>query len=259
MDITSLIGLILGMAAVFGGAMLEGLPISAIVQPTAFIIVFGGALGAIMLQSSGGDMMHALKGLPVIFLGAKDKPKEVAEMLVNMALKARKEGILALQNDIGQISDPFLKKGLEMMTDGTDPHLLRDLLETELSIFEEEVGHASKVWEGAGAYTPTVGIIGAVLGLIHVMQNLNDPSKLGGGIAVAFVATVYGVAGANLLFIPMGGKLKGNSRITISTRTMMIEGVLAIQAGESPNFIAEKLKIFYGGHGGDHAEKPAEG
>jgi chemotaxis protein MotA len=253
-DISSIIGLALGMAAVFGGAVLEGLPISAIVQPTAFIIVFGGMLGAILLQSPQVDLINAVKDLPIIFLGVKEKPAEVAELIVSMALKARKEGILALQNEIASIDDPFLKKGLELMTDGTDPQLLRELLETELGHYEESVGHASKVWEGCGAYAPTVGIIGAVLGLIHVMQNLNDPSKLGGGIAVAFVATVYGVAGANLLFIPLGGKLKGNRRQTIMTRAMMLEGILSIQAGESPNFISEKLKVFMHGHDGGHKE-----
>jgi chemotaxis protein MotA len=244
----------LGLAAVFGGAMLEGLPISSIIQPTAFIIVFGGLLGAVMLQSTQGDLINAIKDLPVIFLGVKEKPAETAELLVNLALKARKEGILALQNDIVGIEDPFLRKGLELMTDGTDPHLLRELMETELSFYEEEVTHASKVWEGAGGFAPTVGIIGAVLGLIHVMQNLNDPEKLGGGIAVAFVATVYGVGAANLLFIPMGGKLKGKRRTTIMTREMMIEGILSIQAGESPNFIGEKLKVFMP----EHSHKPSE-
>lgn len=254
MDITSIIGAVLGALAVFGGAVLEGLPLSAIVQPTAFIIVFGGMLGAVMLQSTQDDMINALKGMQIIFLGTKEKPVEIMNKIVDMALKARKEGLLALQSEIETISDPFMKKGLELMTDGTDPGLLRDLMETELSLYEDEIGHASKVWEGCGGFAPTVGIIGAVLGLIHVMQNLNDPSKLGGGIAVAFVATIYGVAGANLLFIPMGGKLKGNARTTILARTMMIEGILSIQAGESPNFIAEKLKVFTHGKGG-----PADG
>ncbi|HEY9746471.1 MAG TPA: flagellar motor protein [Oculatellaceae cyanobacterium] len=253
MDITSLIGILLGVAAVFGGALLEGLPITAVIQPTAFIIVFGGLTGAILLQSTQHDLMNAIKGLPVIFFGVKEKPAEVAELLVGLALKARKEGILALQSDIAAIEDPFLKKGLELMTDGTDPQLLRELLETELGFFEEEINHASKVWEGAGGFAPTIGIIGAVLGLIHVMQNLNDPEKLGSGIAVAFVATVYGVGAANLLFIPMGGKLKGKSRTTIMTREMMIEGILSIQAGESPNFISEKLKVFMPEH--THAPK----
>jgi chemotaxis protein MotA len=256
-DITSLIGIILGMLAVFGGALLEGLPITAIIQPTAFIIVFGGMTGAILLQSTQGDLINAIKGLSTVFFGVKEKPEEVAELLVSLALKARKEGILALQSDIANIDDPFLKKGLELMTDGTDPQLLRELLETELGFYEEEIGHAAKVWEGCGGYAPTVGIIGAVLGLIHVMQNLNDPEKLGGGIAVAFVATVYGVGGANLIFIPMGGKLKGNSRTTIMTREMMIEGILSIQAGESPNFISEKLKVFMPEHA--RHNKPTEG
>ncbi|MEM0950577.1 MAG: flagellar motor protein [Cyanobacteria bacterium P01_H01_bin.74] len=253
MDIASLIGAILGALAVFGGAVLEGLPLSSIIQPTAFIIVFGGMLGAVMLQSTMGDMINALKGMQLIFLGAKEKPEDILTKIVDMAMKARKEGLLALQSEIEAIDDPFLKKGLELMTDGTEPGLLRDLLETELSLYEDEIGHASKVWEGCGGFAPTVGIIGAVLGLIHVMQNLNDPSKLGGGIAVAFVATIYGVAGANLLFIPMGGKLKGNSRITILARTMMIEGILSIQAGESPNFITEKLKVFTHGKTGKSA------
>ncbi len=244
MDITSVLGLALGAFAVFGGAVLEGLPLSALLQLTAFIIVLGGTLGAVLLTSTAKDLKNAVQGLQVVFFGVKEKPTEVRALMVDLALKARKEGILALQNDIGIIEDPFLKKGLELMTDGTDPHLLRELLETELHFFEEDVTGASKVWEAGGGYSPTVGIIGAVLGLIHVMQNLNDPEKLGGGIAVAFVATVYGVAAANLLFIPIGTKLKGNRKVTIMTREMMIEGILSIQAGESPNFIEEKLKVF---------------
>lgn len=256
MDITSIIGLILGAAAVFGGAMLEGLPLTSIMQATAFIIVIGGTLGAICLNCTQEDLINAIKGIPVVFLGVKEKPNEVRELLVSLALKARKEGILALQSDIAQIDDPFLKKGLELMTDGTDPQLLRELLETELGFYEDEVGAAAKVWEGFGGYCPTVGIIGAVLGLIHVMQNLDDPSKIGSGIAVAFVATVYGVGAANLIAIPMGNKLKAKRKTTIHTREMMIEGILSIQAGESPNFIGEKLKVFI--HDAKHHATAAE-
>ncbi len=234
----------MGILAVFGGAVLEGIKVEAILQPTAFIIVVGGTTGATLLHASLPDLLNSLRGLQVIFLGVPEKPSEVSKLLVDLALKARKEGILALQSDISSIEDPFLKKGLELMTDGTDPHLLRELLETELGFFEEEVTAAGKVFESAGGYFPTVGIIGAVLGLIHVMENLNDPSKLGAGIAVAFVATVYGVGAANLIFIPMGAKLKSKRKVTIMTREMMIEGILSIQAGESPNFIAEKLKVF---------------
>lgn len=244
MDFTSLLGLGLGIFAVVGGAQMEGLPLSSITQPTAFIIVVGGSLGAVLLSFPAKDLKNAVAGLSYIFLPPKDKPINIITMMNEFALKARKEGILALQNDIKDISDPFLKKGLELMTDGTDPQILRELLETELGIFEDEISQASKAWEDWGAFAPTVGIIGAVLGLIHVMGNLNDPSKLGGGIAVAFVATVYGVGFANLIFIPMAKKLKFKAKSSIVAREMMIEGILSIVAGESPNFIQEKLKVF---------------
>lgn len=247
MEITTIIGLILGLVAVFGGAILEGISITDILQPTAFIIVAGGTLGAVLLQCTVKDLLNSVKEIPTTVLGAPEKPAEVRQFMVDMALKARKEGILALQGDIAAIEDPFLKKGMMLMTDGTDPHLLKELMETELGIYEEEVGAAAKVFEGVGGYTPTVGIIGAVLGLIHVMQNLDDPAKLGGGIAVAFVATVYGVGLANLVFLPLANKVKAIRKITFMTREMMIEGILAIQAGESPTFIGEKLKIFVPG------------
>lgn len=257
MDLTSIIGIVLGMGAVVGGQVLEGGSIMALIQPTAFMIVLGGTAGAVMLSFTGHEALSAIKDLPKIFLGGGKKPSEVVEFLVNLALKARKEGLLALQNDIKQIDDPFLKKGLELMTDGTDPQLLRELMETQISFFEHDIGQQAKFWETAGGFTPTVGILGAVLGLIHVMENLSDPSKLGSGIAVAFVATVYGVGFANLIFIPMGNKVKFKRREEVVLREMMIEGILSIQAGESPNFIQEKLSVFTGGHGG--GEHKAEG
>lgn len=257
MDLTSIIGLVLGIAAVVGGQVLEGGSISAIIQPTAFIIVMGGTTGAVMLAFPGKDLKGAMASIKDIFFGgSKTDPKTLLEELVNMALKARKEGILALQADIKNMEDPFMRKGFELMTDGTDPNLLRDLLETEMFLAEEEAGRATKVWESAGGFTPTVGILGAVLGLIHVMENLSDPSKLGSGIAVAFVATVYGVGFANLVFIPMGTKIKFKHKQAEIAHTMMLEGIMAIQAGESPNFIREKLSIYIGGGhgGGDHGD-----
>lgn len=244
MDITSLIGIILGLAAVIVGQMLEGGSVMALVQPTAFLIVIGGTTGAVLLSFPAKDLLGAVKGMQVIFFGNKAPFGEIIDLLVSLALKARKEGILALQADIRDIEDEFLKKGMELMTDGTDPTLLREILETELSFLEEEIQQASKVWESAGGYSPTIGILGAVLGLIHVMENLSDPSKLGAGIAVAFVATVYGVGAANLMFIPMGNKLKFKQRELVILREMMIEGILSIQAGESPNFIRQKLQVF---------------
>ncbi|MEB3245843.1 MAG: flagellar motor protein [Vampirovibrionales bacterium] len=250
MDLTSIIGIILGIAAVVGGQVLEGGSLAAIVQPTAFIIVMGGTIGAVALAFPMSDCMNALKALPGAFGADKETPEMFIDKLVELANKARKEGLLALQNDIKSIEHPFLKKGLELMTDGTDPALLRDLLETELSFFEDTIGQNCKFYETAGGFTPTVGILGAVLGLIHVMENLSDPSKLGSGIAVAFVATVYGVGFANLIFIPLGSKIKFKGKFAIHARHMMIEGIMAIQAGESPSFIRQKLAVFC--HGDHH-------
>ncbi|MBX2859705.1 MAG: flagellar motor protein [Vampirovibrio sp.] len=249
MDLASVIGLTLGLLAVIGGALLEGLALSAITQPTAFIIVVGGTTGACLLAFPPNDCIRGTLALKGVFLPDMENSREVLDQLVAFALKARKEGILALQNDIQDVKSPFMKKGLELMTDGTDPHLLRELLETELGIFEEEQTQSGKLWESFGGFAPTVGIIGAVLGLIHVMENLNDPSKLGGGIAVAFVATVYGVGAANLLAIPIGSKIKFYGKQMVQQREMMIEGILSIQAGESPSFIGEKLKVFLGSAG----------
>lgn len=244
MDITSLLGIFLGIAAILVGQILEGGHISSIIQPTAFLIVFGGTAGAVFLSFPMKDLLAAVKGFKAVFLGGNPPTGEIIDLLVTLALKARKEGILSLQGDIRDIENDFLRRGLELMTDGTDPNLLREIMETELSFIEEEIQGASKVWESAGGFAPTVGILGAVLGLIHVMENLSDPSKLGSGIAVAFVATVYGVGGANLIFIPLGNKLKFKERQNVILREMMIEGILSIQAGESPNFIRQKLQVF---------------
>jgi chemotaxis protein MotA len=244
-DLTSIIGLIIAFGAVIGGQVLEGGSLMAIVQPTAFLIVFFGSVGATMLSFPPKDLMDALRAAPSVFFESKANPKATIDLLISLATKARKEGILALQSDIPKIENAFLRKGMELMTDGTDPSLLRDIMETELGVFEDDFGAAGKVWETTGGFTPTVGILGAVLGLIHVMENLNDPAKLGSGIAVAFVATVYGVGFANLLFIPMGSKIKLKGKADAHLMVMTIEGVLAIQAGESPNFIQEKLKVYY--------------
>lgn len=255
MDLTSLIGLIAGIAAVLVGQVLEGGSVAALVQPTAFLIVMGGTFGAVMLAFPATDLMAAVRSFPIIIGKQENKIPETIDLLVNLATKARKEGLLALQNEIKSIEDPFLKKGLELMTDGIDGKLIRDMLETETAFLEEEINGAAKVWESAGGFAPTVGILGAVLGLIHVMENLSDPSKLGSGIAVAFVATVYGVGFANLLLIPLGSKTKTKRKAEIHLRETMIEGIMSIQSGESPNFIRQKLSVFnHDGHD-HHAEE----
>jgi chemotaxis protein MotA len=165
-------------------------------------------------------------------------------MITQYANKARKEGILSLEKEIKNIEDPFLKKALTMAVDGVEPHILREAMETELEYMDEHGKVNSKVFKSAGGYAPTIGILGAVLGLIHVMENLSDPSKLGAGIAVAFVATVYGVGSANLLFLPIATKMEMRHRHQMILKEMILEGVVAVSTGENPRLIEEKLKAF---------------
>ena len=244
MDITTILGIIVGIGGILVGQILEGGNIGQLMQITAAFIVFGGTAGAIIVSFPQEDLINAGKYLKIAFFNKQINPKDVINEVIGYAQKARKEGVIALEKDARNASDIILKMGLESVSDGADPNLVRDMLETKLSQMEEEVKRAAKVWESAGGYSPTIGIIGAVLGLIQVMQNLSDPSKLGAGIAVAFVATVYGVGFANLISIPFSTKIKLKAEQEFLVKTIMIEGILAIQAGESPALIERKLNAF---------------
>lgn len=244
MDLTSIVGSILGVAAILLGQILEGGNPASLVQVTAAFIVFGGTLGAVILSFPQEQLLQAVKALSRVYLGDKLDFKEVIIEIVKYATKARKEGVIALEKEARNASDPLITLGLEAVADGADPKLVRDLMETQLSRLEEESRGAAKVWETAGGLAPTIGIIGAVLGLIQVMGNLADPASLGAGIAVAFVATVYGVGAANLFCIPLGTKIKFKDQKTFVLKEMMIEGILAIQAGESPALIDRKLQAY---------------
>ncbi len=244
MDIATIIGLVLGIGAVVGGQILEGGALHSIMQLTAALIVLGGTIGAVFLSFPLSNVLAALKGISVVISEPKNDPYAVIAQISSFANKARKEGILSLEKDIQQIDDPFLKKALTLAIDGIEPKSIRETMETELQYMEEYGGISPKVFESAGGYAPTIGILGAVLGLIHVMENLDDPSKLGGGIACAFVATVYGVGSANLLFLPIANKLKLRHRGEIIAKEMMLEGVVAVSVGENPRLIEDKLKAF---------------
>jgi chemotaxis protein MotA len=244
LDLASIIGLVLGISAVIVGQMLEGGSISSIAQPTAALIVFGGTIGATMLGFPLSTAKHVAGGLIKVMLGGASREGELIQEIVRYAAKARKNGIISLEADIKTTKDPFLQKALRFVVDGVDPKVLQGIMETELSKIEEEGELPAKFLEAAGGFAPTIGILGAVLGLIQVMQNLSDPSKLGEGIAVAFVATVYGVGSANLLFLPFAGKLKYRHKRAMVSRQMMLEGILAMQAGEHPQIIEERLKAF---------------
>src|SRR5215471_12339486 len=222
MDRISPIGILLGLAAILGGQALEGGHVSSLLQVTAFVIVIGGTLGAVMLQSSPAVFMTAVKLLPWVFKPPGIDFRDLLDRVVQWSQTARRGGLLALESAISAQPDAYTRKGLQMLVDGAEPAVLRAALELEIDSFEDAHRQAAKVWESAGGYAPTIGILGAVLGLIHVMENLSDPSKLGSGIAVAFVATVYGVSLANLFFLPCANKLKLKHQGRMTTREMML-------------------------------------
>lgn len=244
MDKASIIGLVLGIGAVLGGQALEGGHLGSIMQITAFVIVIGGTFGAVFLSYPFKQVIAALKGVKSIIKEPAQNAEEIIKQITQYANKARKEGILSLEKEIKNIDNIFLKKALTMAVDGLEPHLIREAMETELEYLDEHGKISSKIFKSAGGYAPTIGILGAVLGLIHVMENLNDPSKLGAGIAVAFVATVYGVGSANLLFLPIATKLEVRHRNEMILREMMLEGVISVSNGENPRLIEEKLRSY---------------
>jgi chemotaxis protein MotA len=242
MDRISPIGIFLAFAAILGGQALEGGHLSSLLQLTAFVIVIGGTLGAVMLQSSPATFMAGVKLLPWVFKPPESDFREMLNRMGQWSNTARRGGLLALEPSIDAQPDAYTRKALQMLVDGAEPAVLRAALELEIDSFEDSHRQAAKVWEAAGGYAPTVGILGAVLGLIHVMENLSDPSKLGAGIAVAFVATIYGVGSANLLFLPIANKLKALIARQARLKEMVIDGLEAIANGENPRNIEMRLE-----------------
>lgn len=243
-DFTSVAGVPVGIGLILLGQAIEGGRVGSLLQATAALIVFGGTVGAVLLSFSRTDVKRALLGLRTVFLWDGEPPERTIDTIVGYAKRARKDGIMSLEDDLPEVVDPFLQKGLRLAVDGTDPHAVHEMLEIESQSREDQDEIPAKVYESGGGYSPTFGILGAVLGLIHVMQNLADPSKLGAGIAVAFVATVYGVGSANLIFLPIATKLKMKARHEAQRRELIIEGIMAIQEGLNPRTIQEKLMGF---------------
>lgn len=242
MDKISLIGLIVGLSAVLGGQAIEGAHLASLLQPTAFVIVIGGTLGAVMLQSPLSTFMRGLRMGSWVFAPPILPQQEIIERITAWSHIARKEGLLALEAQLAAVADPFARKGLQLLIDGAEPERLRDVLEVEIGAYEQQLKLSARVWEAAGGYAPTIGILGAVMGLIHVMENLADPSKLGGGIAVAFVATVYGVGSANLVFLPVAKKLLANVARMVILREMVVDGLVGIANGDNPRIIESRLQ-----------------
>lgn len=242
MDSLSLLGLIIGLAAIVGGQVLEGGHISSLVQPTALLIVLGGTLGAVLLQSTFAVFKRGLGMLGWIFSPPTLEFKQTIDQVMNWSQLSRREGLLALESFVPAVRDDFTRKGLQLLVDGADPERIRELMEVEISAFEEERRLSAKIWEAAGGYSPTIGILGAVMGLIHVMENLSDPTKLGSGIAVAFVATIYGVGLANLIFLPVANKLKYHIGRMVTYREMLVDGLVGISVGDNPRIIESRMK-----------------
>jgi len=242
MDFLTILGLLIGLGAIVGGNLLEGGHTDSLVQLTALFIVGGGTLGAVMVQTPVPVFIRSLKMVGWVIVPPKVNQNEAIEKIISWSNIARKEGLLGLESLVDAESDPFAKKGLQLLVDGAEPEAIRSILEVEIDVKEYFDNQAAKVYEGMGGYSPTIGIIGAVMGLIHVMNNLADPSKLGPGIAVAFVATIYGVGLANLIFLPVASKLKSVVHDLTQFREMVIEGVVSIAEGENPRNIEVKLQ-----------------
>lgn len=245
MDKSSFAGIFIALGGILVGLLLEGGKLAQVLQPTAAMIVFGGTLGAVMLQFPLRVVFAALRKLRQVFFDRSRDPQQLILEIAGFAQKARKDGIVSLDSELETVQDAFLKKALMLAVDGTEPQEIRKMMELELDNQAEHDDNIPRVFESAGGFSPTIGIIGAVLGLIQVMQHLDDIGEFGRGIAVAFVATIYGVGAANLFFLPLAGKIKIRIRQEQTRREMMLEGVISILEGMNPRMIETKLMAFF--------------
>jgi chemotaxis protein MotA len=256
-DFATIGGLLLAAGGILGGLVLEGGKISDVTQVTAMMIVLGGTLGAVMITTPLHTLFKAAKWMGAVFFERAQAPHQAIEEIISYATKARKNSIISLESDLPNIADPFLRKAISLSVDGTDLQELRKMMELDM-VLEQSNGEAiAKVYEAAGGYSPTIGIIGAVLGLIQVMKHLENIEEVGRGIAVAFVATVYGVAAANLFFLPAAAKIKARFHHSIQNKELMLEGVCSIVEGLNPKLIRVKLEPFAEGHGESKKSKKA--
>ncbi|MGH8808380.1 MAG: flagellar motor protein [Noviherbaspirillum sp.] len=244
MDWASVAGLALALAGILSGRLLEGGQLGALVQPAAFAVVVIGTVGAVLLQSGMANFVRGVKMARWIFSPPVSNMDGMVLQVTGWSALARREGLLSLERHLQTVRDPFAAKALRLIVDGMDPNVVREILDVEISSYERRQRQAVKIWEAAGGYAPTIGILGAVLGLIHVMENLSDPGKLGAGIAVAFVATIYGVGLANLIFLPIANKLKAIVSHEVARQEMMADVFLGIANGDNPRVIQERMAAY---------------
>jgi chemotaxis protein MotA len=244
LDLATAAGLVVGLGGILGGLVLEGGSVREIAAPTALLIVLGGTLGAVMVSTPFHLLRGAMKSLTSVFFEKSESPEAMIAQIVDYSAQARKSGIVSLEKVADDAPDPFLRKALTLAVDGTDLQELRKMMELEIVMEEHHAEAEAKIFEGAGGYAPTIGIIGAVLGLIQVMKDLADIEKVGHGIATAFVATIYGVGFANLLFLPAAGKIKARAHEKTQMRELILEGVIGIVEGSNPKLIRSKLEAY---------------
>ncbi|MGE5589466.1 MAG: motility protein A [Bacillota bacterium] len=245
MDISTVAGLVLALGALAVSLLLEGSSFAQLINISAFVLIVGGTFGAVLVSFPLDEVMALPKLLGKAFGGKEDDPTRVIDQIVSLVEKARREGLLTLQNEVKNLDDEFLIRGIELVVDGTDPQAVRSILETDIAFMEKRHKAGAGVLEAAGGYSPTMGIIGTVMGLVNVLSHLNEGTeRLAEGIANAFMATFYGIFFANIFFLPLGGKLKAKSASELLRRELILEGVLSLQAGESPRIVREKLEVF---------------
>jgi chemotaxis protein MotA len=250
-DFSSLIGIAIALAGIIGGQLLEGGYVGSLLQGAAFLIVLGGTAGAVMVQSPTRVFARGVGMMKWVVLPPAFEPQRMIADILRWSTTARREGLLSLEQQADMAADRLARKGLQLLVDGADAEKLREAMEVEIITFEEYHRQAARIWEAAGGYAPTIGILGAVLGLIHVMENLSEPARLGSGIAVAFVATIYGVGLANLVFLPVANKLKVLIARQVLVREILVDGLVAIANGENPRIIENRLLGYVSDQGPD--------
>lgn len=246
MDLSTIIGIVVGFGFLIIGYILEGGSVSSLGGLSAALIVFGGTAGAVIISFPLSDLKNLPKWVKLAFTSQSFGTTEAYEILLRFAEKARREGLLSLEQELDAVTDRFTHQGLQLVIDGTDPEITRDILESNIAVLEKRHKIGIAVFEAAGGYSPTMGIVGTVMGLVMVLGNLSDPEALSHSIAAAFIATLYGVASANLLWLPIATKLKMKDKAEVSAMEMVLDGILSIQAGENPSILKEKLKTHVG-------------
>jgi chemotaxis protein MotA len=234
--------LLVALIGIVGGSVLEGGSVLVLLQGASLMIVLGGTLGAVMLQSPSRTFVMGIRMGKWALIPPKISQQKMIYQLSSWSNIVRRDGVLKLEDQIDELSDPFIRKGLQMLVDGMTADKIRSVMDVELQTFEQQHFQAARIWESAAGYSPTIGIMGAVLGLVQVMQTLAEPSKLGAGIAIAFISTLYGVGLANLVFLPIAGKLKMLILRQVNTREMFIDGLVLIANGENTRYLENKLQ-----------------